>query len=43
MPVRLSVGLARKVGLPGYSSVGASCGLELELDGRLVISEGRLQ
>src|SRR5438309_1843846 len=36
MSIKLSVGVARKVGLPGYSSVGASCGMELDLDGALV-------
>ena len=31
MPLRLNVGVSRKVGLPDYGSVGASCNLELEL------------
>jgi len=30
MPMKLTIGLARKVGLPGYSSLGATCGVELE-------------
>jgi hypothetical protein len=32
MPVRLSLGLTKKIGLPHYSSVGASCHVEIELD-----------
>jgi hypothetical protein len=36
MPVRLTVGISKKLGLPAYSSVGASCQLELELDARLI-------
>ena len=32
MPLKLNVGVSRKVGLPDYGSVGASCNLELELD-----------
>src|SRR3954466_5741698 len=36
MPLRLNVGVSRKVGLPEYSSVGASCNLELELDAMLI-------
>jgi hypothetical protein len=31
VPLRLNVGVSRKVGLPDYGSVGASCNLELEL------------
>ena len=30
------VGVSRKVGQPGYGSVGATCGLELELDPTLL-------
>jgi hypothetical protein len=30
--MRLNVGVSRKVGLPDYGSVGASCNLDLELD-----------
>jgi hypothetical protein len=36
MPLRLNVGVTRKLGLPEYSSIGASCSLELELDSRLL-------
>ena len=32
MPLRLNVGVSRKVGLPSYSSVGASCHIELDLE-----------
>ena len=31
MPLKLNVGVSKKVGLPEYSSVGASCNLEVEL------------
>ena len=31
MALRLNVGVSRKLGLPEYSSAGASCHLELEL------------
>src|SRR4051812_7517035 len=36
MPLKLNVGVSRKVGLPDYGSVGASCNLELELDSGLI-------
>ena len=36
MPLRLQVGLQQKVGLPDYGSLGASCHVELELDGQLI-------
>jgi hypothetical protein len=36
MPLKLNVGVSRKVGLPAYGSVGASCNLELELDATLL-------
>jgi hypothetical protein len=39
MPLKLSVGVTRKVGLPGYCSVGASCGLELELPEGLLYAD----
>ncbi len=31
MPLRLNVGVSRKVGLPHYGSIGASCNAEIEL------------
>jgi hypothetical protein len=36
MPLRLNVGLQRKIGQPNYGSLGASCHLEMELDGCLL-------
>ena len=39
MPLKLNVGLSRKIGLPNYSSLGASCHLELELDSALLQSD----
>ena len=32
MPLRLNVGVSKKLGLPAYSSIGASCHLDLELE-----------
>jgi hypothetical protein len=34
--MKLNVGVSRKVGLPDFGSVGASCGIELEVDGSLL-------
>lgn len=39
MPMKLSVGLSKKIGLPDYGSLGASCHVELELDQSLVASD----
>ena len=36
MPLKLNVGITKKVGLPDYGSLGASCHLELDLDGSLM-------
>ncbi len=36
MPLRLNVGVTRKLGLPAYSSIGASCSLDLEVDSGLL-------
>jgi hypothetical protein len=36
MPMTVKVGLARKVGQPDFGSLGASCDIELELDGSLL-------
>ncbi len=35
--LKLNVGVMRKVGQPDYGSVGASCHLELEIDGGLLL------
>jgi hypothetical protein len=36
MALKLNVGVSRKVGLPDYGSVGASCNLELEVESGLL-------
>ena len=36
MPLTLAVGLTKKMGLPNYGSVGASCHIEVELDGSIL-------
>jgi hypothetical protein len=36
MPLRLNVGVSKKLGLPAYSSIGASCHLEVELESSLL-------
>ncbi|HEV3025588.1 MAG TPA: hypothetical protein VGX76_24115 [Pirellulales bacterium] len=39
MPIKLSVGWSQKIGLPAYSSVGASCHIECELETALLFGE----
>jgi hypothetical protein len=39
MPLKLSVGIQKKQGLPNYSSVGAGCHIELELDQSLLADD----
>jgi hypothetical protein len=34
--MKLNVGVSRKVGMPDYGSVGASCNLELEIEASLI-------
>ena len=36
MPLKLQVAVSKKLGLPDYGSLGASCGIEVELDGSLL-------
>ena len=39
MPMKLTAGVSKKVGLPGYSSAGAICHVELELDHGLISAD----
>ena len=36
MPMKLNVGLCRKIGQPDYGSLGATCNVEVELSGSLL-------
>lgn len=39
MPLTVNVGYSQKLGRPDFGSVGASCHIECELDGRLVFDD----
>jgi hypothetical protein len=39
MPMKLSVGICRKVGQPDYSSLGATCNVELESSSSLITDD----
>lgn len=39
MPLKLNVGLSKKIGQPDYGSLGASCNVELELESSLIQSD----
>jgi hypothetical protein len=39
MPLKLNVGLCKKIGQPDYGSLGASCYIEVELDGGLLAGD----
>ena len=39
MPLKVSVGLTKKVGQPDYGSLGASCHVEYEADGALLFHD----
>lgn len=41
--MKLSIGLSKKVGLPDYGSLGASCHVEVELDNSLIGEHDKLQ
>lgn len=39
MPLKLNVGLSKKVGLPDYGSLGVSCHVDVELDQSLIFTD----
>ena len=39
MPLKLNVGVSKKIGLPNYGSAGASCYLETDVDGSLIFAD----
>jgi hypothetical protein len=39
IPLKVNVGLSKKIGLPHYGSLGASCHVEVELDSTLLFAD----
>jgi hypothetical protein len=39
MPMKLNIAVAKKLGLPDYGSIGATCGVEVELPGSLIFDD----
>ena len=39
MPLKLNVGLSKKIGQPDYGSLGASCNVEVELDSAMLFDD----
>jgi hypothetical protein len=39
MPLKLNVGISKKIGQPAYGSLGASCNVEVELDQSLLFDD----
>jgi hypothetical protein len=39
MPLKLNVGISKKIGLPDYGSLGTTCNVEVEVDGRLIFDD----
>src|SRR6476620_12425319 len=43
MPLKLNVGVSRKIGLPHFASVGATCAVEVELEPLVFHAMDKLQ
>ncbi len=39
MPLKLNVGVNKKIGLPDYGSLGTSCHVEVEVDSGLIFDD----
>ena len=39
MPLKLNCGVNKKVGQPDFGSLGASCNIEIEMDGSLILND----
>ncbi len=37
--MKLNVGISKKIGLPDYGSLGTTCNVEVEVDGRLIFDD----